>query len=212
MQTKVLLLEDDDFTRVSVEAALKSAGMSVIASSNKAAEAIQLAEVTKPNVAVLDLHLGVGPTGIDVARVLRRSDPGIGIVLLTSYEDPRLLSATLGQPPSGSRYVLKKDIKSIENLVIEIGMALKRIPKKAQPENSSMHDLTDNQIETLRLVAQGLSNAEIARRKEVSEKSIEAILNRVAKSLNLQNDKNQNQRVNIARVYFSAMGNKSAEI
>lgn len=205
MQPKVLLLEDDEFIRMSVEAALGAAGFKVVASCSTASEAIEKAQLTLPNVAVLDLHLGIGPTGIDVAKVLRRNNPAIGLVILSSYEDPRLLSTFLPQAPSGTRYLVKKDVKSLDQLASEIHLALNR--SKVSPKaNSTLSNLTDVQIETLKLVANGFSNAEIAKRRSVNEKAIEATLSRVAKALDLELDKSQNQRVNIARFYFEAIG------
>jgi two-component system, NarL family, nitrate/nitrite response regulator NarL len=205
MQPKVLLLEDDEFIRMSVEAALGAAGFKVVASCSTASEAIEKAQLTLPNAAVLDLHLGTGPTGIDVAKVLRRNNPAIGLVILSSYEDPRLLSTFLPQAPSGTRYLVKKDVKSLDQLASEIHLALNR--SKVSPKtNSTLSNLTDVQIETLKLVANGFSNAEIAKRRSVNEKAIEATLSRVAKALDLELDKSQNQRVNIARFYFEAIG------
>ncbi|HEY7796363.1 MAG TPA: hypothetical protein VIB61_01135, partial [Microbacteriaceae bacterium] len=63
-QLKVLFLEDDGLTRSSVSSALRSSGMTVVTASN-AAEAIEHSDA---DCALLDLHLGAGPTGIDVAR------------------------------------------------------------------------------------------------------------------------------------------------
>jgi DNA-binding NarL/FixJ family response regulator len=57
-------------------------------------------------------------------------------------------------------------------------------------------------------VAQGLSNAEIAKRRFIKEKSVELTISRMAKSLGIESNISANQRVHIARVYFRAIGVK----
>jgi DNA-binding NarL/FixJ family response regulator len=66
--------------------------------------------------------------------------------------------------------------------------------------------LTDIQIETLRLVAQGLSNSEIAKVRFVSEKSVEQIVARIAQHLSIIPDRRRNLRVALAGEYFKWLG------
>ena len=69
-----------------------------------------------------------------------------------------------------------------------------------------LNELTDIQIETLRLVAQGLSNSEIARVRFVSEKSVEQIVARVAQHLSISPDRSKNLRVILTGEYFKWLG------
>lgn len=71
---------------------------------------------------------------------------------------------------------------------------------------SILHDLTDIQIETLRLLAKGMSNAEIGRTRFVSEKSVEQIVSRIAQHLGIIPDRKSNLRVIIAGHYFKWIG------
>jgi DNA-binding NarL/FixJ family response regulator len=66
--------------------------------------------------------------------------------------------------------------------------------------------LTATQVETLRYLAEGLSNAEIAKKRFVTERSIEVAISRIAKSLGLAPDATRNQRVHMAKVYFRSSG------
>lgn len=206
MPTTALVLEDDDLMRVSLVAALTSAGLSVVSNAKTSAEAIDSAHIHFPEIAVLDLHLGRGPSGLDVAHELRKNDPQIGIVFLTSFEDPRLLAES--RPlPQGSQYLLKKDVSSIEMIMTAIEAS--RIGKNRRTATdlpSNLSQLSDVQLETLRLIAQGLSNTEIARRRQVTEKSIEASITRLLKSLNLPKSEDSNQRVQLVRLYFESRG------
>ena len=211
MPTTALVIEDDDLMRVSLVAALASADVDVVASAKTSADALELAHTHFPQVALVDLHLGRGPTGVDVAHELRKNDPRIGIVFLTSFEDPRLIAES--KPlPQGSQYLLKKDVGSIDEIVGAITSSLEGKNRRISTElPSNMSQLSDVQLETLRLVAQGLSNTEIARRRQVTEKSIEASITRLLKSLNIPRDEGSNQRVQLARLYFESQGLSSHE-
>jgi DNA-binding NarL/FixJ family response regulator len=207
MGLRVVVVEDDAFTRTMLVSTLSQAGLSVILETGSAAEAVQKAPNLKPAVAVLDLHLGIGPTGIDVAHALRRNDPAIGIIFLTSYSDPRLLDANLPPMPGNSQYLTKESVIQLEVLLQAISNSL--VNKSAKTKfktTSNMNTLTDIQIEVLRLLADGMSNSEIAKRRVVSEKSIEVTIARIAKTLNLAKDSSRNQRVHMAKAYFAALG------
>lgn len=201
------MLEDDPFARLSVVSALHHFKFNVVAEEGDPAGALRMAATTKPDVAVLDLHLGKGATGLDVARELRLKYPRIGIVLLTSFEDPRLLDPSLPPIPKGTIYLTKRSVQNLSALKSAVMDAADAALSDATPQQiPAFGQLTDVQIETLRLVAQGLSNSAIAKLRFVREKSVETTIARVAKSLGIAATDSANQRVHIARVYFRATG------
>ena len=210
---RLLVVEDDAFTRTSIVSALASNGIEVVDSVGTSAEAITSFEINDPNVVLLDLDLGYGPTGLDLARAFRIRNPNIGIVMLTSYSDPRLLRAKLPDIPPGTEYLVKSTVGEI-NVVSEaikqaITNAVGSKAKSRQPRNdlpSDIQGMTDIQIETLRMVAQGHTNSEIAKQRSVSEKAVEQTIAKIAKALDIPVATNQNQRVHIARVYFRLTG------
>lgn len=202
----VLVVEDDDLTRISLSAALSSSGLGEVQSVKTSSAAIDLAKNKLPNVALIDVHLGRGPSGVDVAHNLRKIDPRIGIVFLTSFEDPRLMAES--RPlPDGSQYLLKKNVQDISDILTAIDMSLEGKNRRA-PVNKKFKasNLSDVQLETLRLIAQGMSNSEIARRRSVSEKSVEAIISRLILAFDIKKDVSANQRVHLARNYFESLG------
>ena len=69
-----------------------------------------------------------------------------------------------------------------------------------------MANLTDTQVEVLRLVANGMTNAQIGRTRYVSEKSVEQVISRVAQELNVQPDRNMNMRVQLVSEYYRWLG------
>lgn len=210
MSVRVMIVEDDPFTRISLVAAIRHFGYDVVVEEASPGLAVTKARTTNPQVAVLDLHLGTGATGLDVAQELRKTNPRIGLVLLTSYEDPRLLNPSLPPVPKGTVYLTKQSVTNMTDLRAAIESSLDLVSRELPGiQAPAFGNLTDVQIETLRLVAQGLSNSEIASRRFVNEKSIEQTVARVAKALDIKSEPSINQRVHIARVYFRAIGVKA---
>ena len=130
-------------------------------------------------------------------------------VFLTSYDDPRFHRPNLPALPPGSEYLVKRSVSDIEQITKAIIRAVNAgdiLQKKPRIRSSSIgvafSELSDIQVETIRLVSLGMTNAEIAKTRFITEKSVEQTINRVAKILNLAKDSSQNQRVHIARTFF----------
>ena len=211
----VLLVEDDVFTRSTLSAALVGANFEVKAQVGKASDAIDAVKRFSIDVAIIDLDLGAGPTGMDLAIGLRRRYPKLGIVLLTTFEDPRLLHPKIPSPPTGTEYLVKKQVGEIELLYKSLQKAIANVSKATTPAiekhtSPELANVTDSQLETMRLIAQGLSNAEIAKLRKVSEKSIEQTISRLVANLNLPKGAENNQRVQISKLYFRLTGSRTA--
>ena len=208
----VIVVEDDAFTRLSLVAALSASGIRVVYDTDSASDAISHAESLRPHAAILDLHLGRGPTGIDIARTLRRHNPQIGIVLLTSFDDPRLLGENLPAPPAGTQYLTKRSVTGIDKIVQAVSASIKAMNVSPTVTHTSpLEKLTGVQIETLRLISHGLSNSEIASRRGITVKSVEKSITRICKALNVETGPMTNQRVHIVKIFFSALGVSSLD-
>ena len=212
---RAMVVEDDAFTRSMIASSLQLQGIDVIVETGSVTQAIKVGQISKPNVAILDLDLGSGPTGIDLALALRRANPTIGIVMLTTFEDPRLHSPGLPDLPSGSIYLVKREISDIELLfkaikktILESGALPREVVRNLNKR--TFGDLTDSQIETMRLIARGLSNAQIAKTRGINEKSVEQTISRLAKQLKIESNAESNQRVQISRLFYKLTGSNSA--
>ena len=215
-RTRVMVVEDDAFTRSMIVSALQIQGVDVVSESSSVGFAIKTARLIRPDVAILDLDLGAGPTGIDLAIGLRMILPKIGIVLLTTFEDPRLLRPSLPDLPAGSIYLTKSKVGEIEVLQKAVAKSISNMNSKdaqnvtGKIKSTEMPELTDVQIETMRLIAQGLSNASIAKTRNISEKSVEQAISRLAVILNFSNSKETNQRVMITNYYHKMTGTNTS--
>lgn len=206
---RLILVEDDQFTRATLGDALTLQGFDVKARVATAAEALTAQVEFNPQVAVLDLDLGIGPTGIDVAIALRKKNPQIGIIFLTTYKDPRLIESNLPNLPDGAIYLNKLEMNSTQAIASQISLAmLKPLTKRSFPwsRNSPLGALTQLQIEIMRDVAAGLSTSEMARMRGVSEQAIDKSIARISKHLDIPKSADTNQRVQIVRAYFESKG------
>ena len=202
----ILVVDDDKFVRTALEGALSSSGFDIAGSVSTAKEALILNSLSPADVALLDLDLGIGPTGFDLAHALRKSVPQIGIVFLTSYQDPRFASIRGISAPKGSRYLVKSEIENVAQIISTI------LQTKHRPFNENVNHinkfekLTDLQIEVWREVSEGLSSSEIAARRNISEKAVEAILARIYTFLEIKREKSTNPRILLANSFKKFSG------
>ena len=204
---RILIVEDDPLLRASLSAALAGDWALVVDAVPAAAAAMEVAAAHPFDVLLTDLDLGEGPSGAVLAHALRRQRPGVGIVVLTSYVDPRLVGAKLSQLPPGTEYVTKQSVHDLDLLRTAVVRAAMRgadpLPDVARREGSR---LTDTQIETMRLIAEGLTNAEIAQRRFVTEKSVEVTITRILRALGPDDEGARNPRVRLTRAYYTLAG------
>lgn len=208
---RVLVIEDDSFTRSLLAGALAGNLFDVFPGFS-ARYALETAAAQDIDVAILDLDLGGGPTGIDIAHALRASLPSIGIVLLTSYSDPRLSRIDEMPIPVGTRYVTKSQLHDLNELTTIVLSAKSAPLSSINPALRSRCALTNHQIDVLRLIAEGLSNFQIALKLSISEKAVENTVTRIADVLDIHRDAGLNPRVQLVRAYSRMSGNQLPDI
>ena len=203
---KILIVDDDKFIRTTLDSTLANSGFDISGSVSTAKDALAINALDPADVALLDLDLGIGPTGFDIAQALRRTSPQIGIVFLTSYQDPRFASIHGVSAPKGSRYLVKSEIENIAQIISTI-LQTKHRPFNENVNHINKFDkLTDLQIEVWREVSEGLSSSEIAARRDISEKAVEAILARIYNFLGIKKEKTNNPRILLANAFKKYSG------
>lgn len=201
---RVLVVEDDSFTRTLVASLVSSLGYEVCAQVSGVTDAMATAQEMHPDVALVDLDLGQGPTGVHLAYGLRKLNPTIGIVMLSSYGDP----SWLGQrrpPPPGTRYVVKGSMNDAAVLKAALEGALTQ-PLEGSAGGDARPPLSEGQWEILRLVAAGYTNAEIARRRSLTEEAVKKAVTRLVRQLDIDPGSEGNARVLLARAYTQMTG------
>ena len=203
----VVVADDDRLTALTLADSLGRYGLRVLATVHSASDAIAAVTSLKPDVLVVDLDFGPGPTGIDVALRVRAILPFLGVVMVTAYEDPRLLAPGLPEAPEGSLYLVKQQIANPE----QVASAAKLSKQMAvSPPKKSLFkkrvNLTDAQIELLRLVAAGLSNQAIAEALVLTPDTVKKSITRLAKRVGVDHSSDSNVRVGLTHRYLQHSG------
>lgn len=162
--------------------------------------AIALAEDHDPDLVVVDLDLGEGPTGIDVLQHIRESAPWIAGLILTGHRSPKLVRKDLPLSLEGTSYFVKADLQSTRDLHTAIEAAIEGVPTQT-PQPGDLPQLTTAQADLLRMINDGLSNDEIAKQRACAIRSVQRMISRLYQTLGIQDTPEVNARVIAARMY-----------
>ena len=215
---RVMVASDDAFELTTMSAALRLHGVNIVGEASNKAVAENTFKSLQPEVLIIDLMFS-SSEALSIISHLRKSNPSLGIVLMTACPDLRLLGISEKSLPHGVQIVLKRSVADLAVLSFAIAQSVDTqvmdTPATWIKSHASLHenafvtvlnDFTDIQVATLRLVAQGLSNSEIAKVRFVSEKSVEQIVARIAQHLQVTPDRSKNLRVVITGEYFKWIG------
>ena len=207
--SKLLIVEDQPMVRALLVSLLESKGAEIKAAAT-AAEARSMTKDFTPEVAVLDIELGDGPSGIDLAHILRTQFPEIGLVFLTHIPEPRVVGVENRNIPKNAAYLRKDRMADTGVLSQAIDAAFKnRVPKELRDDKNSPHKLTDvsrSQLDVLRMVAMGLSNQEIAGQRGTTVRAVEHLVKRAFGAAGVDSNAPGNARVVAAREFIQVAG------
>jgi DNA-binding NarL/FixJ family response regulator len=200
----VLLVEDEPLLRDLIARSMESSGFIVTTAAN-AADAKRAIRTVDPDAMVVDIELGPGPTGLDLAEVIAKQRPDIGVVFLTNLPDPRF-GETGKTVAKNQAYIRKGAIESSGELIEALEAVLRdRVTKEYRHDlvsNRPLSNLSQRQITTLRLVAEGKTNQQIADLRGTSTRAVESMLSRIFESLGID-PKSSNPRVEAVGKYHA---------
>lgn len=216
--TRVMVASDDAFELTTMSAALRLHGVNVVGEANNQITGENTFRSLQPEVLIIDVTFA-NTNAVGVISALRKTNPKLGVVLMTACPDLRLLGVSEKSLPKGVQIVLKRSVADLAVLSFAITQSLESSSMISVAQWVRAHDalhenafitvlseFTDTQVATLRLVAQGLSNSEIAKVRFVSEKSVEQIVARIAQHFKITPDRSRNLRVVITAEYFKWIG------
>ena len=205
LQRQIVIVEDDSFLRNLVTSFLANAGF-LTASAGNAVDAVKVIKDVDPDALVLDIDLGDGLSGIDVARRFKASEAGIGLVFLTSIADDRFVNADMSKEFPKAAYLNKNMLKDPQTLVEALESVLSDDDSSRIRHDKSASrpfaDLTETQVRVLQLLADGKTNQQISDIRGTSLEATEAVIGRLMKALGLDNGETQNSRVLAAKKYL----------
>ena len=205
---RVLIVEDDAFTGSLMVGALANAGFQTMLATN-ALDAKKTVATFDPDLMLIDIDLGKGPNGVDLVRVLKKSNPDIALILLSSFADTASAGAQKATIPEGVSYLRKSLVHTTEGLVDAINEALRGQSRPVRQDLLSQSDLdklTDIQRAILRMMALGLSNPEIASQRQTSLSAVEQHIAKIFKALGIPGSDQIVPRVEAIRIYVSESG------
>jgi DNA-binding NarL/FixJ family response regulator len=210
--TRVVLADDDVLLREGLASLLERSGFDVVAQAGDGVTAIQACREQEPDLLLIDIRMPPTHTteGLEAAHAIRKEYPGLGILVLSAYvevEHAMDLLAT-GQR---SGYLLKSRVTDVDEFVetLEriakggsvVDPALIRQLVAARRVNDPLEDLTPREREVLALMAEGRSNAGIARRLWVTEGTVAKHVHSILAKLRLPDADDDHRRV-LAVVMF----------
>jgi len=210
-EIKLLLVEDDQIILTMMSKAVEAEGFKLLGAATDVVTAMESFKKNQPDVAILDIDLGAGPTGIDLANKIRKINHRVAIVFCTSYKDIRFIKNESHYYPPHTVLLKKSDIVNLDKISNAIHEALEMVrdadeTKPDQLSEKFYKNLTNLEIELLAMVASGVSNKNIAKERGISTKSCENAIARLAKKLDIPATENNNQRVLMTRKYFELSG------
>ena len=193
---RVYLLDDHEVVRQGLRALLEAAGdIEVVGESGSAVEATARIPAIKPQVAILDGRLPDG-SGVEVCRAVLSVDDSIRALILTSYDDDEALFAAIMAGASG--YVLKEirgsDLVNAVRQVaaghslIDPALTARVLDRVRNPQTTApeLAALTEQELKLLALIAEGLTNRQIAERMFLAEKTVKNYVSSILAKLGLE--------------------------
>ena len=203
MSIRVLLVDDQELVRTGFRMVLTGEeDIEVVGEAANGQDAIELAARTRPDVIVMDIRMPV-MDGVEATRRLARADGesrGPRILVLTTFDTDEHVMDALRAGASG---FLLKDVTPADFVaairVVAAGDALiapsvtrrlldrfARLPSPADGTDEVLGQLTERELEVLKLVAEGLSNREIAERLVLAEPTIKTHVSHLLLKLDLR--------------------------
>jgi DNA-binding NarL/FixJ family response regulator len=212
---RVIVADDDVLLREGVASLLARSNFEVIAQAGDGEELLALTREHRPDLVLVDIRMPPTHTteGLDAARAIRAELPEIGILVLSAHVEVEHAMELLA---SGERsgYLLKSRVTDVDNFlenverVAEGGSvvdpALVRELLDAQRREDPLAELTPREREVLELMAEGRSNAGIARQLWVTEGTVEKHVRSVLAKLPLAESSDDHRRVLAVLTYLES--------
>jgi DNA-binding NarL/FixJ family response regulator len=204
---RVVVADDTMLTREGIARVLVDCGMDVVAAVGDAESLVRSTSETQPDAAVVDIRMPPTHTdeGIRAVGRLREVQPRIGVLLLSHYVEPDYALRLLEDHPGGIGYLLKERVFDPAILVDALGrlcdgetvvdpsIVARVFERRRQKDPLAV--LTERERQVLGLLGEGLSNAALAERLHVTERTVEAHITAIFAKLGLADEPGIHRRV-----------------
>jgi DNA-binding NarL/FixJ family response regulator len=210
MATAVVLAEDSFIVREGIRMLLEATeDVDLVAAADDYDELMSQVADHGPDVVITDIRMPPTRTdeGIRAALEIRASRPETGVVVLSQYAVPGYVLALFEHGTAGLAYLLKESVGDLNELLAAIGQVAQGgsvidpkvvevlVAARAAEAGSTLDRLTPRESEVLEHVAEGKTNAAIARDLYLSERAVEKHINSIFTKLDLSFEEDVNKRV-----------------
>jgi DNA-binding NarL/FixJ family response regulator len=219
---RVALAEDGMLFREGVSRLLGEAGFEVTARCENAEELLREIDAHPPDVAIVDIRMPPTHTdeGLRAALEIRERHPSVGVLVLSQYVEPGLAMRLLADSVEGVGYLLKERVGEVRAFVDAVervaggGTALDREvvaelmrSREGHADDAALAELTPREREVLGFMAEGRTNAAIARAMVVTPGAVEKHISSIFGKLDLPSTNDDHRRVLAVLAYLRAGSN-----
>jgi DNA-binding NarL/FixJ family response regulator len=216
---RVVIVEDQALLREGIVALLREQGVEVVAQAEDADGLLRIVNGHKPDAAIVDVRLPPTFTdeGLRAAIEARGRWPGLGILILSQYVEPVYTAELLASGEGGIGYLLKERVGEVRAFVDAVervargGTALDREvvaelmrSRGGRTGDAALDELTPREREVLGLMAEGRTNAAIARAMVVTPGAVEKHISSIFGKLDLPSTDDDHRRVLAVLTYLRA--------
>lgn len=205
---RLLVVEDEPLMATLLSDVLRSLGFEV-ATASSVAEARREIRRFDPDAALIDIVLGHGPSGIDLAHVICERYPHIGVLLLTKYPDLETAGYHHAGIPAGCGFLRKDLVGDADAIVSALDTVLADQAARVRHDRDAerpLAELTTAQREVLHLMAAGYGNEAIARRRDCSVSAVQNLIVGIYRRLGIEQHGEVNPRVEAIRRFVAVAG------
>jgi DNA-binding NarL/FixJ family response regulator len=204
---RIVLADDAALFRDALASALRAAGHEVVGEAADATDLVDLVARAKADLVLLDVRMPPTKTteGLDAAVRIREAAPDVGILILSQDVQTQHVVRLLRDSPEGVGYLLKDRVGKLDDLldavdrvgnggfVVDPEVVSTLFGRRRPP--GPLDELTPRERDVLREMAEGRSNAAIAERLGLTERTVEANIRVILSKLGLEPDATQHRRV-----------------
>lgn len=212
---RVVVAEDHALLRAGLVGLLEDAGIEVVATTDTGPGLLEIVSEHEPDLAIIDVRLppGFADEGIRAAIAARARHPGLATLILSQYVEPVYTAELLNSPGGGVGYLLKERVSDIAEFLDALrrvaagGTAIDRevVTELVQTRSAigdQLNALTPRERETLALMAEGRTNAGIAKAMVVTLGAVEKHISNVFLKLGLPDTDQDHRRVLAVLTYL----------
>jgi DNA-binding NarL/FixJ family response regulator len=203
---RVVVADDNALLREGIASLLEEAGHEVVGRSGDANDLLLKVRSYHPNVAIVDVRMppGNADDGLVAAVEIRRTQPEVGVLVLSQHLEPSYMLELVGDDAGGVGYLLKDRVRDVSEFVDAVervaGGGTAFDPEVvsslvAGRRRSALDELSDREREVLSLIAEGRSNRAIAKELFLSSRAVERHVQSIFQKLRLPESEDANRRV-----------------